>query len=137
MTTSLRAYLVEDSPVIRENLIATLEEMLPLKVVGCTEAELPAIAWLSDPCNACDVAIIDILLKQGTGLGVLSAIRSANKSIKLVVLTNFATKEMRRTCLGLGADEVFDKSHDIDALMGYCATLAKAETLDVSLDTQH
>ena len=30
----LKAFIVEDSPVIKDNLIAALEEMAPLKVVG-------------------------------------------------------------------------------------------------------
>ena len=36
---NLKTYIVEDSPVIRENLIATLEEMVPLEVVGTAEDE--------------------------------------------------------------------------------------------------
>jgi hypothetical protein len=31
---------------------------------------------------------------------------------------------MRRKCLELGADRVFDKSNEIDALIQYCAQLA-------------
>ena len=128
MNSHLRTFLVEDSPVIRENLAATLEEILPLKVVGFAEDEASAVQWLSDPGNACELGIIDIFLKRGTGLGVLRAIRAANRRVKLVVLSNFATPEMRRTCLELGADEVFDKSNDIEALLRYCAQLAESGT---------
>ena len=39
----LRTYIVEDSPVIRENLIATLEELLPVQVVGTAEDEATAV----------------------------------------------------------------------------------------------
>jgi DNA-binding NarL/FixJ family response regulator len=124
LTTELRTFIAEDSPVIRENLVAALEEMLPLKVVATAADEAGAITWLSDPANACDLGIIDIFLTRGTGLGVLKAVRDANRGIKLVVLSNFATAEMRRTCLALGADRVFDKSNDIDALIRYCARLA-------------
>jgi two-component system, OmpR family, response regulator len=127
LTTELRTFIAEDSPVIRENLVAALEEMLPLKVVATAADEASAIAWLSDPAHACDLGIIDIFLTRGTGLGVLKAVRGANRSIKLVVLSNFATAEMRRTCLALGADRVFDKSNDIDALIRYCARLAAAD----------
>jgi hypothetical protein len=31
---------------------------------------------------------------------------------------------MRRRCLELGADRVFDKSNEIDALIQYCTSLA-------------
>ena len=124
LSTNLRTFIVEDSPVIRENLIATLEEMAPLKVVGTAEDEATAVQWLSDPSNACELGIIDIFLKRGTGLGVLKALRGANTRLKLVVLSNFATPDMRRACLELGADKVFDKSNDIEALLRYCARLA-------------
>lgn len=120
----LKTYIVEDSPAIRENLIATLEEMVPLKVVGTAEDEASAVEWLRDPGHACDLAIVDIFLKRGSGLGVLSALRTSGKGFKLVVLSNYATADMRRRCLELGADQVFDKSNDIDALIRYCEVLA-------------
>ena len=124
MTTALRTFIVEDSPVIRENLVATLEELLPLKVVATAEDEAGAVQWLSDPNNECELGIIDIFLKRGTGLGVLKAVRRAKPHVKLVVLSNFATPDMRRACLDLGADKVFDKSNEIDSLLRYCARLA-------------
>ena len=120
----LRAFIVEDSPVIRENLVAALEEMLPLKVVGTAADETSAIQWLSDPHNDCELGILDIFLQRGTGLGVLKAVRQARPGVKLVVLSNFATPDMRRACLTLGADKVFDKSNEIDSLLNYCARLA-------------
>ena len=46
---SLQTYIVEDSPVIRESLIATLEELLPVEVVGTAEDEHTAVQWLSQP----------------------------------------------------------------------------------------
>jgi hypothetical protein len=46
---------------------------------------------------------------------------------KLVVLSNYATPDMRRKCLQLGADKVFDKSNEIDGLINYCAKLASGE----------
>jgi DNA-binding NarL/FixJ family response regulator len=47
-----------------------------------------------------------------------------HRSLKLVVLSNFATEDMRRKCIELGADRVFDKSHQIDDLVAYCGHLA-------------
>ncbi|MDO8420068.1 MAG: response regulator [Rubrivivax sp.] len=126
MTHSLRTFIVEDSPVIRENLIATLEEMLPLTVVGVAEDEAAAVLWLTDPANECELGIIDVFLKRGTGLGVLKAARKARLRTKLIVLSNFATPDVRQTCLALGADEVFDKSHDIEDLLSWCARLVAA-----------
>ena len=124
MTSPLHTFIVEDSAIIRENLVATLEELLPVQVVGTAADEDGAVAWLTDRSHTCDLAIIDIFLARGTGLGVLKAVRGAKEGMKLVVLSNFATPDMRSKCLELGADRVFDKSNEIDGLLRYCGRLA-------------
>jgi DNA-binding NarL/FixJ family response regulator len=124
----LKAYIVEDSPVILDSLIAMLEEMVPVKVVGTADNEATAVAWLLDAGNPYDLVIIDIFLKRGSGLGVLKALHDKAPQRRLVVLSNYATADMRRTCMQLGADRVFDKSNEIDALVQYCDRLAAGET---------
>jgi DNA-binding NarL/FixJ family response regulator len=130
----LRAFIVEDSPVIRENLVAALEEMAPIDVVGTADDEASAIVWLSRPGNPCDLVVVDIFLKSGSGLGVLKTAAAAAAPPKLVVLSNYATPDMRRKCLELGADRVFDKSNEIDALILYCCRLADGGTGNTELD---
>ena len=39
---------------------------------------------------------------------------------QVVVLSNYATQDIRRRCVQLGADAVFDKSNEIDALLDFC-----------------
>ncbi len=119
----LNTYIVEDSPVIRENLIATLEELADVRVVGTAEDEAGAVHWLSEPGHAVDLVIVDIFLKRGSGLGVLQAAKDKAPTYRLVVLSNYATPDMRVRCLALGADQVFDKSTEIDALIQYCGRL--------------
>ena len=125
---ALKAFIIEDSPVIRENLIAALEELAPVHVVGSAEDEPGAVTWLTSAEHACDLVIIDIFLKRGSGLGLLRAVSHLDKPMSLVVLSNYATPDMRRKCLELGATRVFDKSNEIDALIQYCARLAEGET---------
>jgi DNA-binding NarL/FixJ family response regulator len=124
----LKTYIVEDSPMIRENLIATLEELGPVEVVGTAEDEWTAVQWLTQPGSDCDLVIVDIFLSGGSGLGVLRAAREVPHRHKLVVLSNYATQDIRNKCIELGADRVFDKSNDIDALIQYCGRLANGET---------
>ncbi len=125
----IKAFIVEDSPVILDSLVAMLEEMVPLKVVGTADNEASAVSWLSDSANLHDLVIIDIFLKRGSGLGVLKALQGArNPDRRLVVLSNYATADIRRTCQQLGADRVFDKSNEIDALVQYCDRLAAGHT---------
>ena len=122
--SSLKAFIVEDSAVIRDNLVAALEEMVPLTVVGTAEDEAGALQWLADPKHACDIAIVDIFLRRGTGLNVLRALQRNGHATERVVLTNYATDEIRRHALALGASRVFDKSGEIDALVEHCMALA-------------
>ena len=124
----IQAYIVEDSAVILDSLIAMLEEMVPVKVVGTADNEATAVAWLQDPDKACDLVIVDIFLKRGSGLGVLKALQGSTAERRVVVLSNYATADMRRTCTQLGADRVFDKSNEIDALVQYCEHFATGET---------
>ncbi len=121
---ALRTFLVEDSAVIRAELIATLEELGPVRVVGSAEDEGDAVRWLTAPANAAELVILDIFLKSGSGLGVLRALARQVPPRHLIVLSNYTTPELCRRCLDLGARRVFDKSNDIEALLSYCASLA-------------
>ena len=120
----IKTYIVEDSPVIRENLIATLEELSPVQVVGTAADESTAVQWLARSGQGVDLVIVDLFLKGGSGLGVLRAAQTMSQRHLLVVLSNYVTPDMRRQCLALGADQVFDKSNDLDALILYCSLLA-------------
>jgi DNA-binding NarL/FixJ family response regulator len=124
-SNTLRCFLVEDSPVIRQNLVATLEELLEVKVVGTAEDERGAVEWLRTSPEICDLMIIDIFLRQGTGLEVLRQAHALRPHARLVVLTNFATPDMRKRCAQLGADRVFDKSAELEELLAYCEDLGR------------
>lgn len=116
----LKTYIVEDNPTIRENLIGTLEELACVVAVGTAETENEGKAWLNDNRQEWDLAIVDLFLKQGSGLGVLAACRDRPSRQKVVVLSNYATADIRQRCAQLGVDAVFDKSNEIDALVDYC-----------------
>ena len=120
----LKTYLVEDSPVIRDSLVATLQDLTPVEIVGYAEDEFTATRWLSQADNDAGLVIIDIFLKTGSGLGVLHDSALWPQRRKMVVLSNYATADMRLRCLALGADRLFDKSTEIDALIAYCEHLA-------------
>lgn len=120
----LKTFVVEDNAIILENLCATLVETDLVEIVGSAESEQAALAWLLNDAHACDVVLIDIFLKTGTGLGVLKGIRhSPYKPRRVVVLSNYATPDMRARCAELGAHEVFDKSSQIDEMLAWFSGL--------------
>jgi DNA-binding NarL/FixJ family response regulator len=129
----LTTFLVEDSLVIQQSLIATLQELTPVNVVGVAADEQAALQWLSNPANEAELVIVDIFLRSGSGLGVLRAARQHWPKRHMVVLSNYATPDMRTTCLALGAQQVFDKSTEIDALILYCQNLAAHQATTATL----
>jgi DNA-binding NarL/FixJ family response regulator len=119
----VKTFIVEDSRIILDNLVAALEELSPVQVVGTAADEDGAMGWLKHDGVEVDLVIIDIFLQSGSGLGVLQRAAKTGVPGRRVVLTNYATAEMRKKCMELGADRVFDKSNELDELIQYCARL--------------
>lgn len=115
-----RAYIVEDSATIRENLIETLQELALVDAVGVAETEYEGKRWLAQNDEYWDLAIVDLFLKEGSGLNILESCRQRRPDQKMIVLSNHATPDVRWRCAQLGADAVFDKSTEIEALVDYC-----------------
>lgn len=117
---ALITYLAEDNETILENLIETLQEIAAVKVTGYGATEAEATRWLNLHEAQWNLAIVDLFLKEGSGLGVLEGCRNREAHQKVVVLTNYATPEIRKRSRELGADAVFDKSSELDDLFAYC-----------------
>lgn len=132
MDPRLKTYIVEDNVTIRENLVGTLEELTCISAIGFAETETEASQWLSENADAWELAIVDLFLKQGSGLGVLQACMSRHPNQKVVVLSNYATPDIRKRCAQFGVDAVFDKSNEIDALIDFCIEQASSRSQQTS-----
>ena len=117
---SLITYLVEDNDIILTNLIETLQEITDVKVMGCSATQAEANRWLKLNDGHWHLAIVDLFLKEGSGLAVLTGCRNRESYQKVVLLTNYATPEIRMRAAELGADAVFDKSSELEELLAYC-----------------
>ena len=115
----LRIYLVEDSPVIRQALTESLQELVGARVVASASTEEEACQWLAENPTAWDLAVVDLFLIQGSGLNVVKSCSNRALRQKIVVLTGYATPAMRQRCLATGADAVFDKATEIDEFTNY------------------
>ena len=113
-----RVYIVDDSTTVRNSLSETLEELAHIEPVGATDTEHEAKRWLA--ANDWDLAIIDLFLREGSGMNVLQAVRKARPEQRIVVLSNHSSPDVRWRCRQLGADAVFDKSTEIEALVDFC-----------------
>ena len=117
---ALITYLAEDNQTILDNLVATLEEIADVRIAAHAATQAEATRWLTLQDGSWHLAIVDLFLKQGSGLGVLAGCRNREPYQKVVVLTNYATPDIRRRAFDLGADAVFDKSTELHALYAFC-----------------
>ncbi len=123
--SNLRTFIIEDNPVILGSLIAMLEDLSDVTVVGSVGDEFEAVRELKNRQGQVDLCIVDIFLKSGSGLGVLRQTQAMNLDARRVVLSNCVTADIRSRCLALGADRVFDKSSEIEELIDYCDHAAR------------
>ncbi|AYQ27322.1 MULTISPECIES: response regulator [unclassified Polaromonas] len=117
---ALITYLVEDNKIVLDNLIEALQEIAAVEITGHSATQAEATEWLQSHNGDWHLAIVDLFLKEGSGLGVLAGCRNRKPDQKVVVLTNYATDEIRRRAADLGADAVFDKSGELEGLFNYC-----------------
>lgn len=115
----LKVFLVEDSHTIRDSLIPTLQELVGAEVVKAVEGESDARRWLAANRDW-SLAAVDLFLKDGSGLGVLAATQTRKHRQAVVILTNYATADVRSRCMRLGANGVFDKSTQLEEFFDYC-----------------
>src|ERR1041384_731197 len=86
-SNKLRVVLVEDSPIIRARLAESLSEIPNLEIVGQAESESDALSLLDS--GGWDAVVLDLQLRQGTGLGVLRRLKQGGRpsNSKVIVFT--------------------------------------------------
>jgi two-component system OmpR family response regulator len=111
---TVKVFLVEDSPLLLDRLLEDLGSSERIEVIGYADTEALALSTLRDV--NCDAVVLDLQLKEGSGLGVLQALRAknANPRLQVIAFTNYASAFFRKQALHLGADFFFDKSRDYD-----------------------
>jgi DNA-binding NarL/FixJ family response regulator len=120
----LRVVIVEDSSIIRERLAESLAEIPNVEIVGKATTEAEALAFMRH--SKWDAAVLDLQLKQGTGLGVLKALSENSRpaSTKVIVFTNYSFPQYRDRSLLLGADYFFDKAREFHRVRDVLLELA-------------
>ena len=110
----LRVFLVEDLQRMRGLLGDLFSSIGGLRIVAQTGTEAEAKLWLEDHPGEWDVAVIDLVLDQGAGMEVIRRCKAQPEGGRIVVFSSYATPGVRKHCLDLGADAVFDKSETAD-----------------------
>lgn len=105
----VRVFLVDDLHRMRSLMEELFSAIGGVRVVGTATTEAEAKLWLLDNSGGWDLAIVDLVLDQGSGLGVLKYSKEKWPQRRVVVFSGFASPGIREYCMRLGADAVFDK----------------------------
>ena len=124
-TIPLRAILVEDSRTIHDSLLPALDELANTQIVAWAKTLAEVKHLLEEHQDQWQLIIVDLFLAAGTGLDVLTAVKDRKPGQHAIVLSNYATDHMRRRCMELGADAVFDKSTEISDLIDACIAIER------------
>jgi len=120
----VKLLLVEDLPQLQGVVLDLLATVGDFELVQAVSTEAEANLWLEENEGQWDLAVIDLILEQGTGLGVIAKARNRANGAKVVVFSDYATEGIRKHCVKLGADAAFQKSDDLHAFLAFCGALA-------------
>ena len=105
----MKVYLVEDSKPIRERIKTTVIDAGGI-IAGEASTECEAVTGILAACP--DIAVVDLRLAEGSGIGVIRKVREIDTGVIIVVLTEFNQKHCKKASLEAGANYFLDKFND-------------------------
>ena len=121
-TMELRVFLAEDLASMHALIGALLASLGTLKLAGTAATEAEAKLWLEEHAGEWDVCIVDLMLAQGSGFGVIAHAAARRGQARIVAFSGYVSEGIRAHCLRLGADAAFDKA-DTAAFISWLAQL--------------
>lgn len=110
MTLTLKVVVVEDSPAVRERVVASLGKIDGVELIGEFEDAKTAVDGIRD--GKPDVVLLDIKLRGSSGMDVMRYLGQTKSNARVIVLTNYAEPQYRELFLRQGALAVLDKSYE-------------------------
>lgn len=96
-----RIFLVDDHPLFREGLAGLINRLPDLKVCGEAETVVDAIEGMKR--GKVDAVIVDLSLREGSGIELIKAIRTQFPSTAILVLSMHDERRYAERCIRAGA----------------------------------
>lgn len=106
---AVRVFLVEDQKPMQELVRDLLDSIGGFELVGMAASETSATEWLLRHRGGWDLAIVDLLLVEGSGFTLITRF-NREPAGAVVVFSDFVTPVVRQRCVRLGADGVISKA---------------------------
>ncbi|HEX7887726.1 MAG TPA: response regulator [Ramlibacter sp.] len=106
---AVRVFVVEDQKPMQGLICDLLDSVGGFEVVGTASNETGATDWLLRHKGGWDLAIVDLLLGEGSGFTLISRCNK-DPSGAVLVFSDFVTPVVRQRCIRLGADGVISKA---------------------------
>jgi DNA-binding NarL/FixJ family response regulator len=119
----LRLLLVEDHAAFR----GALKFVLNLRPGTRVVAECGSLAEcraLGDVLGTIDLALLDLMLPDGDGTGLIPVLRGANPKVRVLVLSAAIDPGVHERMAQAGADGVLDKSTAVPEIVAEVGRLA-------------
>ncbi|HEY3638346.1 MAG TPA: response regulator transcription factor [Rhizomicrobium sp.] len=100
-TRPSKVFLVDDHPLLREGLAGLINRSPEIKICGEAEGAVEALEGI---CRTkADAAIVDLSLKEGSGIELIKAIRSRSPGTAVLVLSMHDERRYAERCIRAGA----------------------------------
>ena len=117
----MRIVIVEDSALVRDNLLALLADHPSLAVIGTAAGEDEAYQLITR--TRPDTVLLDLALSPGSGMSLLRKLRAtAGLAPRVVILSNQPADPYKALCRDGGADAFFDKCGELSGLLAQLAS---------------
>jgi DNA-binding NarL/FixJ family response regulator len=124
---TVRVFLVDDHEVVRRGVAALLSSESDIEIVGEAGSAEQALARI--PAARPDVAVLDVRLPDGDGVGVCREVRSRMPEVACLMLTSFSDEEALFDAVMAGAaGYVLKQIHGQD-LVSAVRTVASGQSL--------
>lgn len=124
-TQFIRAVVVDDQDMFVEALSLLLSQQEDIEVVATADSVASAV----DAANrhSPDVMLMDYRLPDGSGAGAARQIRTANPSVKIIMLTGFQEENVLADCLAAGCSAFVTKQRAIQEVLSAVRATARGE----------
>lgn len=123
MKQTIRIFVVDDHPVVREGLVAVLETQEEFSVIGEASNGEEALPLLLE--KKADILFLDLAMPKMDGVQLIEALQTEGSTTKVIIFTIFDTDERIITAIKAGAkgyllkgasrQEIFDAVRVVNA----------------------